>query len=301
LLDLEKDTLDDETYLRICRETGRTSDLIDRLLTLGRIDEAAKETQSVNDYALLQLADLFIQHGQDAVAERLVRARISAPIRPANDAARLLLPSQAVRVEEEKADWRVLEWLQKYYRDRGDHVAELEIAQTLFRIQPYLRRYQELRDLARQLGRWEMVRPELLAFLEQDKNTTLLIQIALDEGDIDNALQLLKGIAKKDIHGYTYNASYGYYGYSNIALEVAKAAEETRPHEAIELYRQYAERFIAMRDRKNYRTACTYLVKVRALYEKLGEGETWTSYITVLREQNRNLRALKEELAAAGL
>src|SRR6266581_1879752 len=45
LLDLEKDTLDDEAYLRICRETGRTSDLIDRLLTLGRIDEAARETQ----------------------------------------------------------------------------------------------------------------------------------------------------------------------------------------------------------------------------------------------------------------
>jgi uncharacterized Zn finger protein len=56
-----------------------------------------------------------------------------------------------------------------------------------------------------------------------------------------------------------------------------------------------------MRDRKNYRTACTYLVKVRASYEKLGEGETWTSYITMLREQNRNLRALKEELAKAGL
>src|SRR6266581_4637927 len=52
LLDLEKDTLDDEAYLRICRETGRTSDLIDRLLTLGRIDEAAKEVQQVDDYAL---------------------------------------------------------------------------------------------------------------------------------------------------------------------------------------------------------------------------------------------------------
>ena len=35
--------------------------------------------------------------------------------------------------------------------------------------------------------------------------------------------------------------------------------------------------------------------------EKLGEGEAWTSYITALREQNRNLRALKEELAAARL
>src|SRR6266487_3896596 len=163
LLDLEKDTLDDETYLRICRETGRTSDLIDRLLTLGRIDEAAKEVQQVDDYALLGLADLFIQHGQDAVAERLVRVRISAPIRPAHTTAGLLLHSQAVIAEEEKPDWRVLEWLQKYYRDRSNHVAELEIAQTLFRTQSYLRRYQELRELANRLDRWENVRPELLA------------------------------------------------------------------------------------------------------------------------------------------
>jgi catechol 2,3-dioxygenase-like lactoylglutathione lyase family enzyme len=301
LLDLEKDTLDDETYLRICRETGRTSDLIDRLLTLGRIDEAARETQQVDDYALLGLADLFVQHGQDAVAERLVRARISAPIRPAYITAGLLLQSQSIIAGEEKPDWRILEWLQKYYLVRGNHDAEFEIVETLFRTQPSLRRYQELRDLARRLGRWENVRPELLAFLEEAKNTTLLIQIALDEGDIDHALQLLKGTVKKDRYGYTYIESYGYYGYSNIALEVARAAEETRPHEAIELYRQYAERLIAMRDRKNYQAACTYLVKVRALYEKLGEGETWRSYITALREQNRNLRALKEELANAGL
>src|SRR6266704_3554992 len=301
LLDLEKDTLDDETYLQICRETGRTSDLIDRLLTLGRIDEAARETQHIDDYTLLGLADLFIQHGQDAMAERLVRARISAPIRPAYTTAGLLLHSQAVIAEEEKPDWRVLEWLQKYYRDRSNHVAELEIAQILFRTQPYLRRYQELRELANRLDRWENVRPELLAFLEQARDTTLLIQIALDEDDIDHALQLLKGTVKKDRYGYTYIESYGYYGYSNIALEVARASEETRPREAIDLYQQYAERLIAMRERKNYQAACTYLVKMRTLYEKLGEGEAWMSYITELREQNRNLRALKEELTAAGL
>src|SRR6266576_3916173 len=278
LLDLEKDTLDDEAYLRICRETGRTSDLIDRLLTLGRIDEAATETQRVDDLAFLGLVDLFIQHGQDAVAERMVRARI-----------------------KEKPALHLLEWLQKYYRDRGNHVAELEIAETLFRTQPYLGRYQELRELARQLGRWEALRPELLAFLEQTSNTTLLIQVALDEGEIDKALQLLKGIVKKDIYGYTYTDGYGYYWYSNIALEVARAAEETRPREAIELYRQFAERLIAQRGRQKYQEACKYLAKMRALYEKLGEEEAWTSYITALREQNRNLRALKEELAAAGL
>ena len=62
----------------------------------------------------------------------------------------------------------------------------------------------------------------MLAFLEQKKNTPLLIQIALDEGDIDYALHLLKGMAKKDIYGYTYNDSYGYYGSSDIALQVVE-------------------------------------------------------------------------------
>src|SRR4249920_3955511 len=54
-LDLQKESLDDEAYLRICRETGRISDLIDRLLTLGRIDEAAREAQQVDDNTLLGL------------------------------------------------------------------------------------------------------------------------------------------------------------------------------------------------------------------------------------------------------
>jgi hypothetical protein len=205
-LDLQNETLDDEAYLRICRETGRTSDLIDRLLALGRIDEAAQETRRVDDYSLLGLANLFIQHGQDAVAERLVRER--------------------VRVEPAL---HLLDWLQQYYRDRSNHATELEIAETAFRTQPSLRRYQELRNLAKRLDRWETLRPELLAFLEQagnTRNTTLLIEIALDEGDIDRALQLLKGMEKKDSYGYTYNNGYGYYGFGDIALQVARATSK---------------------------------------------------------------------------
>src|SRR5713101_6049947 len=89
-LDLQHETLDDEAYLRICRETGRTADLVERLLARGRIDEAAQETRQADDSSLLGLATLFIQHGQDAVAERLVKARISGPIRPARDVAGLV-------------------------------------------------------------------------------------------------------------------------------------------------------------------------------------------------------------------
>jgi uncharacterized Zn finger protein len=145
------------------------------------------------------------------------------------------------------------------------------------------------------------LRRDLLACLEQARNTSLLIQIALDEGDIDQALQRLQGMAKKDAYGYSYSDPFGYFGFGDVTFEVARAAEETRPRAAIEIYQQFAERLIAMRDRKRYELASTYLVKVRALYEKIGEGETWTRYITALREQHRNLRALKEELARAGL
>src|SRR5258708_5730641 len=194
LLNLEKERLDDDAYLRICRETGRTSDLVDRLLALERIDQAVRETQRVDDLAFLKLADLFVQHGQDAVAERLVSNRL-----------------------KEKPALHLLEWLQQYYRDRGNLAAELEAAETAFRMKPSLRRYQELRDLAKHLDRWQTLRPELLAFLRQAAATmqaTLLIEIALDEGDIDRALHLLNGMAKKDSYGYTYNDGYGYYGFS---------------------------------------------------------------------------------------
>jgi hypothetical protein len=101
------------------------------------LSEAAQETRRADDYSLLGLANLFIQHGQDAVAERLVKARLSEPIRPAKDVAGLVLPSQAGRAEEEQPDWRVLEWLQKYYRDRGNHAAELdELRDSLARANP---------------------------------------------------------------------------------------------------------------------------------------------------------------------
>jgi catechol 2,3-dioxygenase-like lactoylglutathione lyase family enzyme len=278
LLNLERDTLDDEAYLRICRETGRTADAVDRLLTLGRVDEAIQETEYVGDDALLSLADLFIQHGQDSAAERVVRARI-----------------------EKTHNIRVMEWLKKFYQTKNNQPAALELAEAMFRKQPFLGRYQEIRDLAGQLGRWETIRQELLKFLEEENNTTLLIQIALDEGDIDRALALLKAEEKRNQgRPGMYSYSYGF-GYQDMTLTVAKAAEETRPREAIELYQKHAERLIAQKQRKYYQEASNYLVKVRALYERLGENGEWESYITALREKNRNLRALKEELANKGL
>jgi hypothetical protein len=97
----------------------------------------------------------------------------------------------------------------------------------LFCTQPLLKHYQRLRDLARQLDCWQTLRPASLAFLEASKNTRVLIEIALNEGEINHALQRLKELAKKDSYGTTYEGDYGY----GIDLKVAQVAEETYPHE----------------------------------------------------------------------
>jgi len=55
------------------------------------------------------------------------------------------------------------------------------------------------------------------------------------------------------------------------------------------------------RQRENYQVACQYLTSIRRLYQKLGKSDTWTRYIAALREQHRNLPALKDELAKAKL
>ena len=98
-----------------------------------------------------------------------------------------------------------------------------------------------------------------------------------------------------------YRYGYIYSGVQTIAPEVAKAAEETRPDAAIKIYQQEVEKLINARGRENYQTACSYLASMRTLYEKINASDQWTSYITGLRDRNRGLRALKEELAGAGL
>jgi uncharacterized Zn finger protein len=273
LLQLEADTLDDEAYLGLCRETGRIGDAVERLLELGRVDEAVREAQQVDDYDLMALANIFVQHEHSAEAEALITERAAT-----------------------SSDTRLLDWLKKYYLSRNDKAKGLEIAVELFSKQPpALAYYQEIRLLAKMLNRWENLRPQLIAQLKKAKQTYLLIQIALDEKDVEEALVLLKA-EQINVVGYGYS-----YSGSSLDIEVARAAEETFPRNAIEIYQNRIDRLINLRGRDSYHQAAQYLLRVRDLFSKLGESERWTTYITSLREKNRALRALKEEMQAVRL
>ena len=76
LLVLEDDHLDDDAFLEICRDSGRLNDLVDRLLMLGRLDEALVEAGPAKDWDLLTLAGIFGAHGYGRRLEPLVAKRI---------------------------------------------------------------------------------------------------------------------------------------------------------------------------------------------------------------------------------
>jgi uncharacterized Zn finger protein len=268
LLDLEAETLDDETFLRVCRETGRQEDLVDRLLQLGRLQEATAEAEKADDYRLIGLADLFVQHRHGEIADRLMQERT-----------------------RKTKDDRIVEWLKKRASERGDTATALELAEKLFRSRPSLPSYQEVRKLAKKLRRWQELQPELMAFLRKSPGDHhALTRIYLDEGDIDHALEAVKG-DRRSGYGFDYG----------MTLEVAKAAEKSRPRAALEIYRKQAESLIEQRNRGSYESACKYLKKVRGLYERLNEKGAWTAYVDRLRERHQALRALLDEMRKAKL
>ena len=277
LLGLEADTIDDETFLRICRQTESYDYLIERLLKHGRLEEALAEAQHVDNYDILEVAYILDEQGHEAAAEHLIEERVT-----------------------KSNDTDLLQWLKERYQARGDSTDALDMAQRLFRaysLAATIERYREIRQLAQQLDRWESVRAEIMAYVQQSHNTALQIEIALDEGQIELALQLLQAERQTEDRR---NGPYGS-GNFNVGIEVAKAAEESHPQKSIEIYQAYVETRIEWRGRENYQVACQYLTSIRRLYQKLGRNDAWTTYIVALREQHRNLPALRDELAKAKL
>jgi hypothetical protein len=276
LLALEADVLSDEEFLRIGRETKSIQKVVTRLLELDRVDEAVQDASQTNGLQLVKLADLFVQYGRDAAVERLMYEKV-----------------------QQEMYTVYAEWLKNHYLAKNNLAAALEMAQLIFRKRPWFAEYQKMREISMELGNWEAVRQEALMFLETAKNISTLVEVALDEGDSERALQLLE--ATKPLGPESYQWKYDYTRTPAVALKAAERTEEAYPRASIDLYQQHVERLIAGRGRSNYQVACSYLAKIRSLYEKLDETGQWTTYIAWLRKRHSRLYTLKEELTATGL
>jgi uncharacterized Zn finger protein len=266
LLELKKEELDDETFLSICREMGLLERRIERLLRLKRLDEAIADAKEAGDYDLVKLADIFEEYGHGDVAERLTAERNLS-----------------------SKDTRIAEWLKTHYEQSGELKAAVDASLHLFEMSPNLPNYKEVRRLAQQLGGWDKLRSQLIAQLTAQKNYALLTKIHLDEKEIDHALESVKQIGRNYFFG------------TNLQIDVARAAEKAYPLAATDIYRRLAEELIDAHGRNNYRYACGHLNRIHELYLRIGQKDEWCHYIEDLKERNRNLRALKEEMTKTGL
>ncbi len=266
LLQLQADTLDDETFLRISRETGRLEDFVARLLELNRLDDAVQEVRNAEDYRLLRLTDLFTEGGHADRAYELVLER-----------------------SRTSDDTRFLEWLRAWHERRGEFKEAFDYSVTLFWRRPYIETYKEMRRLGEKTSGWQAKRETVLTVLNQREHYALLTEIYLLHGAVDAALGSLGQMERV---GRSSN---------QLSLAVARVAERSRPEEAIRLYRDQIERLIEARGRPNYAEAAQHLVRVQDLCEMLGQIDEWESYVWGLSERHKRLRALKEEMDRAGI
>jgi hypothetical protein len=260
--------MDDETYLRICRETRRTRDLADRLLALRRVDEALEVARAAGNNEITRFADLFEKHGFPDLSAQLVKER-----------------------PDSETEIPLLEWLKEYALLHNQPEEALRLAESLFWQAQSLENYNALLEAAAQTGDRGLVRSRALSRLENAGNFSLLVEIYLFENEVDLALAALERV----------NPDIWWGRMAVLRRQVAQAVELPRPREAIRQYLLLAEELIEQRNRGSYADAARLLQRVHKLYQGLGEGERGQQILANLRQEYRRLPAFIDEMKRAGL
>jgi hypothetical protein len=265
LLDLERERLDAESYVALCRRTGHWAECAARLLTLDRTDDAVDAARRLPDHQLERILDRLVEAGAADRARSLADERLSTEN-----------PSASLQ-----------QWLYEYTLDTDDIRTALQVARRMFRKRPSPTTYERVKKAAQPLNAWPDVRSKLFAFLDETQRPYLRVRLHLHDQDVDGALDLVEPFA-----GPNRTLSFGV----SLLTEVADAARDAHPDAAIALYEECAHRLIADRGRSNYRTAADLLVKARDLYEQQNEPDAWESFLDALYDDElHRLPAARDE------
>ncbi|MGH8066230.1 MAG: SWIM zinc finger family protein [Candidatus Entotheonellia bacterium] len=252
----------------LIRELGTPEQRALLLIDEGKIDEGVRLMQQV----LANKPGLVTEFADALVAARAAVAAVA-------------LVTEHAQGESGSA-W-CMDWLVKYYRQHGRRREALVWQQKVFLLRPSAEEFQALREVSRKLGTWDQVRADALKALEGSKRFGPLTEIALHEGDVPRALELLPRMQPWERGHYQW--------------PVAQASEKSHPREALALYTELVEHAIRGRDRRTYQQAVQYLKRMRAAYKALDAASDWDAYLQSLRLQHRHLPALQDEMRQARL
>jgi uncharacterized Zn finger protein len=158
------------------------------------------------------------------------------------------------------------------------------------RREPDIQRYIALKATAGQLGCWDETRDQIRARLLKDKRHDVLVQVYLEDEEWELAWETLPRLGDS-----------GRYWYTPFDLMVAEKTRHDMPERALPVYLKHVRKHIDQRNRGSYAEAARMLWDVHALYEQLGDEESWVTLIDGLREEFRRLPAFQDELNKAGL
>jgi hypothetical protein len=297
----QADHFSDEDVLEEYRKVGLYKELAEKFLQLGRANEAQgvaqahlTEPMDVTWFAeqLLKMDEAWREQALAFVETRL------GEVKPA-----LQGKSQDFTSAHTVDIYR--RWLSEKYLLYGKAEQALGMELARFQASPDTTTYRSVRAAAQAADQpeevWSGLRPRLIRTLEQQSRWGALVSIYLDEGGVGQALAALAEMERApraSLYGYGYRAQAAP---SHYQAQVAEAAEESYPDEAIRLYKSVVQRLIDGRGRENYQQATGYLARIRRLYQKQEQEPQWQAYMTNLRNSNKSLRALKEELDKRGL
>src|SRR5215213_4996702 len=285
--------LSDEELLAEYRNAELWDDATALLLEVGRVEEAiglaARQLNAVA--ALTAFADRLLASGDP---NRVKQALALVDDRLWEREGQSVRDDQVLR-----------EWLEMRCLEHGQPEKALELARSRFKVSPSKATYDAVKAASLHPGQpgdsWSTIRPTLISALSKSNGLYALIDIHLDEGEVADALQALAKVEKsrqnaQPAWGFTDFSSGGSY-----SARVAAAAETDFPDEAVRIYQKLAEEQIAQRGRSAYQVAANYLVRVMRILEGNGRAAEWQSFIADLRQRNKSLRALREELDSLGL
>jgi uncharacterized Zn finger protein len=249
-------TRDAETYLALCLKENAHLRYAEKLVTLGRIDEAV-------DHAIKHI---------DSVDELLALAQLMQTSNAVGAAYTVGLRGLTLSGNK----YRLGKWLAIFAEGLGHPDTALQAWKAAFEGIPELESYQHLRRLSG--DRWDALRVELMQRLNvhAPMNGSVLTEILLDEGDIKQAMSAWDKVAWKD------------YG---LLRKLVDAAAPIAPDWAIDEVMKLVKDQIG-RGSGHYAAAADWLKLVKAIYQQHGRTAEWTACINAIRDTHKRKYSL---------
>jgi uncharacterized Zn finger protein len=184
-----------------------------------------------------------------------------------------------------------------------------------FLVSPSLEAFKEMRKAAEKAKVWPTVRSAALLYLEKGKlpqtgptwplpGTGVTEKAEIRKGDFPMASELIDiAIAEKRtddvLHWYDYQKSKKKESWrwdTHQDTSVAEAVVARYPDRSVAIWKDLAERQIALTKPNAYETAAGYLRNVRELLKKLKREYEWKDYASKLRQANARKSKFVETL-----